>query len=155
MNAKYSMRKADLNDTKQIQRLIREFAAENLMLPRSLNEIYENIRDFWVVEHRGDIIACGALHALWQNMAEVKSLAVNQKHQGEGLGAMIVKAALKEGKELKARKIFALTFVPEFFEGLGFKRGKKENMPHKIWSECIKCPHFPDCDEVLVIKELK
>lgn len=148
------MRKATLEDVKTIHNIIKEFAAKSVMLPRSLNEIYESIRDFLVVEKENKIIACCALHPLWEDMAEIKSLAVLEKFQDDGLGKKLVMNSLSECNSLKVKKVFALTYVPEFFEKLGFKRSEKNTMPHKIWSECIKCPHFPDCDEVLVVKEL-
>ncbi len=148
------MRKATLNDVKKIQKLVNDFAKEEVMLPRSLNEIYENIRDFWVMENEGDVVACCALHPVWENMAEIKSLAVGKEFQGKKMGRLLVKACEEEALTLNVKKLFALTFVPDFFEKLGFTRGEKETMPHKIWSECINCPHFPDCNEELVVKTL-
>ena len=119
-----------------------------------VNEIYANIRDFTVIEENGKVIACGALHVCWEDLAEVKSLAVDRLYHGKNIGKELVEACLKEAPLIGASKVFALTFVPDFFEKLGFERGNKDDMPHKIWSECIKCPHFPDCDEILVVKEL-
>ncbi len=148
------MRKATLNDVKKIQKLVNDFAREEIMLPRSLNEIYENIRDFWVIENEGDVVACCALHPVWENMAEIKSLAVGKEFQGKKMGRLLVKACEEEALTLDVKKLFALTFVPEFFKKLGFAMEKKETMPHKIWSECINCPHFPDCNEELVVKIL-
>lgn len=148
------MRKATIKDAKGIQYLIKGFAIKNQMLPRSLNEIYENIRDFWLIEEKGKIIACCALHPLWEDMAEIKSLVVVEESQGKKIGKKLVQICIDECADLKIKKVFALTYVPEFFEKLGFKKGKKETMPHKIWSECIRCHHFPDCDEVLVEKIL-
>ncbi len=156
MNRKnYIMRKATLSDTRMIQGIINSFSLKNLMLQRSLNEIYENIRDFWVVESEGEVIACAALHPLWEDMAEIKSLAVSEDHMSKGLGRELVEACISECGQLEINKVFALTYVPGFFEKLGFKIGEKDTMPHKIWSECIKCPHFPDCDEILMVKELR
>lgn len=149
------MRKATLDDVKGVQNLINNFAKDGVMLPRSLNEIYENVRDFWVIENEGEIVACCALHPLWESMAEVKSLAVKKGFQSKEFGKQMVEACQKEAVKLHVKNLFALTYIPEFFEKLGYKRGEKDSMPHKIWSECIKCPHFPDCDEVLVIKVLK
>ena len=148
------MRKATLKDAKKIQKLVNGFAGEGTMLPRSLNEIYDNIRDFWIVEENGEIIACCALHPVWDDMVEVKSLAVDRTYHRKQIGRKLVEACLGEASEIGAARAFALTFVPDFFEKLGFEKGHKEDMPHKIWSECIKCPHFPDCDEVLVVKEI-
>lgn len=148
------MRKANLEDVKSIQRIVNNFAKSELMLPRALNEIYENIRDFWIYEEGDEIVGCCALHPVWDNLAEIKSLAVTKKYQGKNIGKKLVETCLKEAVRIKATKVFALTFVPEFFKKIGFVEGHKEEMPHKIWSECIKCPHFPDCDEILVVREL-
>jgi amino-acid N-acetyltransferase len=148
------MRKANLDDVKDIQKLINNFAKKELMLQRPLNELYDNIRDFWVFEEEGRIVACCALHPVWENMAEIKSLAVEEGYQGKGFGTRLVNACEEEAHSLHVNKIFALTFVPDFFISHGFLRGEKESMPHKIWSECIKCPHFPDCDEILMVKEI-
>jgi amino-acid N-acetyltransferase len=91
---------------------------------------------------------------MWENMAEIKSLAVKQEYHTKGYGKQLVQAALDECPGLGVKKVFALTYVPDFFSKFGFERGEKESMPHKIWSECINCPHFPDCDEVLVVRDL-
>ena len=149
------IRKATLDDVKGIQKLVNSFASRNLMLPRSLNEIYENIRDFWVIKKNTRVIACCALHPLWENLAEIKSLAVAEEYQKSGLASSMVQKCLKEANKLQAGTVFALTYSPDFFEKMGFERGDKEKMPHKIWSECIKCPHFPDCDEILLVRYLK
>ncbi len=154
MNKKEKIRKAKLDDVKGIQKLVNSFAADKLMLPRSLNEIYENIRDFWVIREEGEIIACCALHPLWEGLAEIKSLAVSQKCRKEGIARRMVENCLREAEELGAEKVFALSYSPGFFEKMEFKRGDKDKMPHKIWSECIKCPHFPDCGEVLLVRSL-
>ncbi|MFH1415407.1 MAG: N-acetyltransferase [Elusimicrobiota bacterium] len=148
------MRKANLDDVKKIHELISDFAGKGLMLPRPLNMIYENIRDFWVIEDDGQISGCCALHSMWENMAEIKSLAVRKDCHGKGYGKELVASCHREAEELHIRKLFALTYIPEFFEKFGYVRREKETMPHKIWSECINCPHFPDCDEILVVKEL-
>ena len=154
MNKKENIRKATLEDVKDIQKLINFYASKNLMLPRSLTEIYENIRDFWIIRRDSGLIACCALHPLWDDMAEIKSLAVAGDYQKEGIASSLVRRCLDEAVELKARQVFALTYSPGFFEKMEFVRGDKEKMPHKIWSECIKCPHFPDCDEVLLVRSL-
>ncbi len=146
--------KATLEDAAGIRKLVNYFASKNVMLPRSLTEIYENIRDFWVVRKEDEIIACCALHPLWENLAEIKSLAVSEKHQKEGLARMLIEKCIEEAVLIKAAEVFALTYTPGFFEKLGFEKGDKEKMPHKIWSECIKCPLFPDCDEELMVRYL-
>ena len=141
------IRKAAIDDIKEIQELINYYAKQDRMLPRSLNELYENIRDFFVYEVKGKISGCCALHPTWEDLAEVKSLAVKESAHKKGIGAKLVKAALADAKKLKVKKVFALTYVPEFFEKMGFKRIEHAKLPHKIWSECIKCVKFPDCAE--------
>jgi amino-acid N-acetyltransferase len=141
------IRKATIDDIKDMQELINFYAKADRMLPRSLNELYENIRDFFVYEEAGKILGCCALHVAWENLAEIKSLAVEESKQKKGIGVMLVKEALGDAKKLKVKRVFALTYVPLFFEKLGFKRIEHAELPHKIWSECIKCVKFPDCAE--------
>jgi len=141
------IRKATIDDIREIQELINFYAKQDRMLPRSLNELYENIRDFFVYEEAGKVLGCCALHVAWESLAEVKSLAVGESHQKKGIGEMLVKHALEDARKLKVKKVFALTYVPLFFEKLGFKRIEHAELPHKIWSECIKCIKFPDCAE--------
>ncbi len=148
------IRKAQVKDIKQIQQLINGFAKKDIMLPRSLNELYENIRDFWVFEENKKIIACCAMHISWDDLAEVKSLAVKKEKQGRSIGRQIVAQTLIEAKELGAKRAFALTYTPEFFRSLGFRVIKHALLPHKIWAECINCPKFPDCEETALIKIL-
>lgn len=148
------IRKAKIQDIKQIQGLINLFARQDLMLPRSLNELYENIRDFWVAEENGKIIGCAALHISWDDLAEIKSLAVAKREQKKGIGKDLVEICLNDAKQLGAKKIFVLTFKPEFFKKLGFKNIKHSNLPHKIWAECINCCKFPNCDEIALLKTL-
>ncbi len=149
------IRKATIKDTQQIQILINFYAAKNKMISRSLNEIYENIRDFWVFEKKNKIIGCCGLHVIgWDNLGEIKSLAVDKKTQKKGIGKKLIESCLREAKELKIRKIFALTYIPDFFKRIGFKRIAKSKLPHKIWAECCKCPKFPGCQEDALIKEI-
>lgn len=145
-------RKARIKDVKQIQSLIGSFAKEDLMLPRSLNDLYENLRDFWVVEEKGRIAGCSALHISWQELAEIKSLAVRKDNQGRNIGRELVMACIEEAKVFGVKKIFVLTYRPEFFKKFGFKRIRNSQLPHKIWAECINCPKFPDCRETALIK---
>jgi len=124
------------------------------MLPRPLSEICEDIRNFFVCEIGGEIVGCCALQPSWIDLAEIRSLAVDERYQGKGLGKKLVKVCLEDARSLGIRKVFALTNSPGFFERLGFERIPKEELPHKIWSECIRCPKFPNCDEVAVQKIL-
>lgn len=148
------IRKARIADIKGIQSLINSFAKHDLMLARSLNELYENIRDFWVAEEHEKILGCCALHISWDDLAEIKSLAVAKNFQRKGLGKELVESCLNEAKQLGAKRIFALTYKPGYFKKLGFKRVKSNNLPHKIWAECINCCKFPDCQEVALLKNL-
>lgn len=148
------IRKAQVKDIKNIQALINVFAKQDLMLARSLNELYENIRDFWVMEENKKIIGCAAMHISWEDLAEIKSLAVVKNKQGKGVGKELVSVCLKEAKELGAKKVFVLTYRPEFFKKFGFKKVKHSNLPHKIWIECIRCCKFPNCQEIALLKSL-
>jgi len=148
------IRKAKIKDIKQIQELIGCFARRDLMLPRSLNELYESIRDFWVDEDKGKLIGCAALHISWDDLAEIKSLAVAKNKQKKGIGWDLVLACLAEAQVLGAKKVFALTYAPEFFKKMGFKKIKHDALPHKIWAECINCCKFPNCQETALLKIL-
>jgi amino-acid N-acetyltransferase len=149
-----AIRKATIKDIKQIQVLINDFAKKDLMLPRSLNELYENIRDLWVYEDKGRVFGCCALHICWDTLAEIKSLAVKSGKQGRGIGVSLVQSCLDEAGLLGVRKVFVLTYQPEFFKKFGFRRVKHTALPHKIWAECINCPKFPGCKEIAMVKEL-
>lgn len=148
------IRKAIIRDAKDIHSIINRFAKRDKMLPRSLNEIYENIRDFFVCTERGGIIGVSALHVLWDNLAEIRSIAVLKEYQGKGIGRRLIRQCIKEAKKLGVMRVFALTYNPEFFKDLGFKEIDKNSLPQKIWGDCLKCPKFPECDEIAVIKDL-
>ncbi len=151
------VRKARIIDAKKIQALINCYASRDLMMPRSLNEIYENIRDFWVVTSpkNKDILGCAALHIVgWNDLAEIKSLAVSGKYQRKGLGSLLIEAVLKEARGLEVKKVFALSYKPGFFKKFGFRVIAKSKLPHKVWAECCNCPKFPDCGEIALIKEI-
>jgi len=143
--------KACIGDVSQMHRLINYFADRNEMLARPLSEIYENIRDYFVVREGDEVIACVALHVMWEDLAEIKSLAVAEGSQKRGIGDELVKACLDEAKELGLSTIFCLTYKPSFFERVGFSRIDKMELPHKVWTECFRCPKFPNCDEVALI----
>ncbi|HOX38769.1 MAG TPA: N-acetyltransferase [Candidatus Brocadiia bacterium] len=145
------IRKAAIADVPNIHKLVNHWAGRERMLARALSEIYENLRDFVVCEENGAIIACGALHIIWSDLGEIKSLAVAQERVGSGVGRAVVEVCLTEARALGLQRVFALTYEPEFFEKCGFRRVSKDSLPQKIWSECVRCPKFPDCDEVAVI----
>lgn len=149
------IRKATTKDINQIHALINLFARNNLMLARSFSELYENIRDFWVYEEKGKVYGCCALHFCWNNLAEIKSLAVAKVRQKKGIGKELVAACLEEAKSFKIKEIFALTFQPSFFKKCNFRKISKNKLPGKIWSECIKCAKFPDCNEEAFIYKVR
>jgi len=148
------IRKAKIDEVKEIQKLINFYAEQGLMLPRSLNELYDNLRDFFVYEKKGEILGTCALHIWWEDLAEIRSLAVEKTMQRKGIGSKLVKEALKEAKSLNIKRVFALSFQPEFFEKLGFKKIDKAQLPQKIWKDCINCAKFPHCNEVALIKDI-
>ncbi len=143
--------KARIMDVPQMHQLINYFADKGLMLPRPLSEIYENIRDFFVVRQGERVIACAALHVSWADLAEIKSVAVAEDSQSQRLGAQLVDACLKEAEGLGIPTVFCLTYQPAFFEKFGFSQVDKMELPRKVWSECYRCPKFPDCDEVALV----
>ncbi|MDR2772743.1 MAG: N-acetyltransferase [Elusimicrobiota bacterium] len=149
------IRAAKVSDVKEIHKIVEYYADNKEMLHRPLNAIYENIQEFVVVEENGEIIACGALHVAWEDLAEIKALAVVNGQTKKGLGRQIVDKLEQNAADLGVNRIFTLTFKPIFFEKLGYKLIPKETLPHKIWSECINCHLFPDCGEVPLLKELK
>ncbi len=144
-------RKAVLADVEEIHQIINKCAEDGLMLPRSRNMLYESIRDFILVEEAGIVIAAGALHILWEDLAEVRALAVKDEYLKQGLGRGIVERLVQEAKELGCHEVFALTYQPGFFTKCGFTTVSKDLLPHKVWKECINCPKFPNCDESAVI----
>jgi amino-acid N-acetyltransferase len=152
--AKGSLRKAKTRDVLTMQRLINGYADKGAMLHRSLSELYENIRDFFVIEEDGEIVGCAALHVSWKDLAELKSLAVAETHQGRGYGRQLIQACVDEGVEIGLSRVFALTYVPQLFVKLDFAVVDKAQLPRKVWTECVYCPKFPDCGEIAVLRTL-
>lgn len=147
------IRKAKLKDAKVIYRLINYYAKKNIMLPRSLNELCETIRDFWVYDD-GKILGCAALHVYSDDLAEVKSLAVDSSKHRKGVGGRLLEECLDEARRLGVKRVFVLTLASAFFKKFGFKAIDKAKLPQKIWGECIECAKFAKCDEVAYIKRL-
>jgi amino-acid N-acetyltransferase len=148
------IRKARVSDAKAIHKLVNEMAKHQQMLPRALNDIYENLRDFLILEEDGQVAGACALHLLWEDLAEIRSLAVRKEFQGRGAGRTLVRKCMREAKGLGVKRVFALTYQPEFFTAMGFKALDKSMLPQKIWGDCLRCPKFPECDETAVIMEL-
>ncbi len=137
-----------------MHQLINYFADKGEMLARPLSELYENIRDYFVVREGERVIACAALHVSWADLAEIKSVAVAEASQEQRIGTQLVDACLKEAKELGIPTVFCLTYRPAFFEKCGFSQIEKTELPHKVWGECYRCPKFPNCDEVALVYHL-
>lgn len=148
------VRKAVIPDARDIHRLLLGYARDGLLLSRSLAEIYESIRDFYVYEADGKVVGTAALNICWENLAELRSLAVHPDYNGRGAGRDLVQACLEEARQLGIHRVFALTYKQVFFEKLGFAVIEKSELPHKIWGDCMKCAKFPDCDEIALSIEL-
>lgn len=143
----YVIRKAKIKDAPEIVKLINHYAKEGIMLPKPLSKIYENIRDFTVIQEDGQVIGCGALHIYWDDLAEVRSLVISPEKQRSGLGQIIVKNLIQEAQTYRIHNVFALSYKPEFFKKLGFSVVEKDILPQKIWKDCLDCVHFPNCNE--------
>lgn len=141
-------RKATFNDVEDIFELVNDYAQDGIMLARSRNTLYETLRDMYVAEENGEILGVGGLHIVWEELAEVRTLAVSKKALRRHIGANIVKHLIEEGKTLGVRRVFTLTYQDKFFASLGFEVATKDNLPQKVWKECIDCPKFPHCDEI-------
>jgi amino-acid N-acetyltransferase len=146
------LRKARISDVKAIHELVNRCANRGEMLPRSLAELYDNIRDYLVYEEQGNIVGTCALHICWEDLAEIRSLAVSEGARRRGLGRQLVEACLEEAKQFQIERVFLLTYQEAFFRKVGFILTDKKELPQKIWTDCIKCSKFPQCDEAAMIK---
>jgi amino-acid N-acetyltransferase len=148
------LRKAQIHDVKDIQKLLTFFASRGDMLSRSLSELYEAIRDFYIFEDDGRVIGTAALHIVWEDLAEVRSVAVAEDAGRKGVGTQLVQACIDEAVALGLKRVFCLTYKPDFFGRFGFRIVDKTELPHKVWGDCMKCVKFPDCDEIAMILDL-
>ena len=149
------IRKARQQGVRFIHRLLSRYGEQGELLARPLTEIYEFLRDFVVAENEaGQTVGAGALHLVWEDLCEVRSLAVDPDHQGRGWGGKLVEACLSEAVALGFNQIFTLTCRPGFFTRFGFLEIEKQRLPNKIWADCVKCVKFPDCDETAMLLEL-
>ena len=149
------LRKATMADVEPIRELIHTYAEQGLMLAKARSAIYENIREYILAEVNGKVIGVGGLHILWHDLAEVRSLAIAESYRGQGIGHNIVAALEEEARILGVTRCFALTYQKEFFLSCGYTQVENKDLPQKVWTECINCPKFPDCDEFAVIKEIE
>jgi len=148
------LRKAQIRDVKEIQKLLSFYANQGIMLSRSLSELYEAVRDFYVFEEGGKILGVCALHIMWEDLAELRSVAVAEEAGRQGIGSRLVQACLDEARGLGLKRVFCLTYKPEFFGRFGFRVVDKSELPHKVWRDCINCVKFPDCDEIAMVLEI-
>ena len=151
---KIEMRPAAIGDITPIMELVNELAAQGKMLPRSPASIVEKLRDFMVVLVDGEFAGCGALAIIWTDIAEVRSIAVDPRFQKLGLGRRLAEFLIDEAEDLGIARVMAFTYVTGFFQKLGFEVVEHESLPHKVFTDCLKCPKFHKCDEVAVVKEL-
>lgn len=150
-----NIRPARVGDVPAIYDLIRTFAERRLMIRRSMGELYESIREFLVaVDERNQVIGCVALHVFWEDLAELRCLAVSESAQGCGVGRQLVDACWESARELEISTVFTLTHAAGFFERYGYHQVEKSELPHKIWNECVRCPLFPNCQEVALVRSI-
>ncbi len=150
-----NVRSAKIADVESIYSLINNYAQRDQMLFRSKADIYENLQSFVVAELNGDVLGCCALQIIWSDLAEVKSLAVDQTNIGSGVGKVLVDEAAKQAGQLGIARVFALTLTPDFFQKQGFKVVEKKALPMKVWRDCARCPKQENCDEIAVLKILQ
>ena len=162
------IQRAQIRDVEEILELVNSFAASNLMLPRGPQYLYENIRDFIIADDRNIpiysltetrevlhlIVACGSLHVLWDDIAEIRALAIHTDYQEMGLGSKLIEYMKEEAKQLGIRRLYTFTLTEGFFKTLGFKRQNRSELPPKVWGECSRCPKYFQCDEVGMVLEL-
>ena len=149
------VRPARLPDVEPILRLINELAASQIMLPRSPASVIENVRDFVVTEQDGTFAGCGALHVTWSDIAEIRSVAVAPAARQRGIGKAIVERLIADADKLGVARLFAFTYVPAFFEKLGFAVVEHGSLPHKVFTDCLNCPKFNCCDEIAMLRVLR
>lgn len=145
------IRKASIADAKTIHAILMEWSDKGMLLPRSLSQIYMHLRDFFVLEQEnGTVIGCCSLMIYWEDLAEIRSLAIRSDECRKGYGTLLLNATIDEARELGLKNVFALTYQVDFFTRMGFTVVPKDTMPQKVWSDCINCPRFPNCNEVAV-----
>ena len=154
MSEHYQVEKAAIGDVRAIHELVSRYAKRGEMLPRTMGEVYENLRDFFVNRDGDQFLGCVALHLLWTDLAEVKSLAVPEEHQSKGLGSLLVRACIDEARQLGIDRVFALTYRPTFFERMAFRQAEIMTLPLKVWGECYRCPKFGNCNEIALVLDL-
>jgi len=148
------VRPASIQDVPEIHHLLEVYAQQGNLLPRTMSELYRHLRDFFVVESAGRVVACAALEIFTESLGEIRSLVVADGHQGRGLGRLLVERVLEEAATIGLSRLMALTYVPAFFHKLGFRTVSKDTLPEKVWGVCVKCYKYNQCDEIAVLREL-
>ncbi|MBK8870281.1 MAG: N-acetyltransferase [Elusimicrobia bacterium] len=149
------IRRARIGDVRPMHKMLGLFSERRELLPRAISELYENIQQFHVADDGGRLVGCCSLAVQWDNLAEVKALAVDPDRQGQGIGRRLVDACLDDARALGITRVFALTMKDGFFSKIGFRRVEKNHLPHKVWTECVRCPYFPEtCVEIAMVKDL-
>jgi len=150
------IRKATIKDVKSIHALLQQYGRKGELLPRPMSVLYDHVRDFsvYVDDNDGRVLGCCALQFCWEDLAEIRSLAVHPDHLRRRIGSKLVENVLSEAKSYNILKVFALTYRPGFFEQFGFHRIDRSELPLKIWADCIVCIKFPDCDEIAMMKKM-
>jgi len=150
-----AVRPAAIGDVPEIHHLLEIYANQGNLLPRSMSELYRHLRDFFIVEHHGRVVGCGALEIFTEDLGEVRSLVIADEHKRHGYGRQLVERAIAEAKAIGLKRLMALTYVPAFFHKLGFRTVAKNTLPEKVWSVCIKCYKFNHCDETAVLIDIR
>lgn len=148
-------RKAKITDVEPIHALITYYANQGLMLARPRFKLYESLREFIIAEDKGLVTGAGALNIIWEDLAEIRALAVAPEYTGRGIGSKLLHMFIDEARELAIPRVFVLTYQQEFFEKCGFHVVDKEALPQKVWRECVNCPKFPNCEEIAMIIDIK
>ena len=151
------IRKANITDIQNIYDILSRYAADGILLARSLSDLYDQMRDFFVADSPADNAfegTCG-LHICWEDIAEIRSLAVLREFQGQGIGKQLTETCIEEALQLGINRVFVLTYVPDFFRRIGFYDVDKSVLPHKVWADCIKCVKFPNCDEEALMLDIR
>ena len=149
------IRPAAIGDVPTIHHLLEIYAAKGNLLPRTFSELYRHLRDFFVIEIGGRVVACAALEIFTEDLGEVRSLVVDEAHERRGLGRQLVERVTDEARRIGLKRLMALTYVPTFFHKLGFQTVSMDTLPEKVWGVCVKCYKYNNCDETAVLKELR
>ena len=147
-------RTATFRDVESIHKIVNAYAEQGLMLARSRNSIYETLRDFVLAEHEGEVVGVGALHLVWDELAEIRAMAISPEYAGKGIGFKIVQHLMEDARKLGVKTLFTLTYQPGFFDKSGFYEVPKEQLSQKVWKDCINCSKFPNCDEIAMVRPL-